>query len=163
MCQDKLKYIISIFKKKNYSISTIESCTGGRIAAAITSVPGASDIFPGGIVTYQTWVKEKFIGVKKDLLLKFDVVSKQVAEQMVLGGCQMFDTDFAIATTGYAGPTTCNPEIPVGTIWIGFGNKNVVLTKCLHLNGSRENNINETIDNAIDFIITNFNIIINKN
>jgi len=109
--------------RRGKKLSTAESCTGGRIASAFTRNAGASACFEGGIVAYQNWIKEQFLGVPAEVIARHDVVSKEVAEAMVRGAIKLLHTDYAIATTGYAGPTGGTREIPVGTIWIACGNK----------------------------------------
>ena len=86
------------------TLSTAESCTGGRIAAAITAHSGASRYFQGGLVAYQNEVKEQLLGVPSEMIDRYGVVSRQVAEQMVRGACTLFHTDYALASTGYAEP-----------------------------------------------------------
>ena len=85
------------------TISTAESCTGGRIAAAITAHSGASNYFQGGLVAYQNEVKEQMLGVPKEMIDTYGVVSREVAEQMVKGACRLFHTDYAMASTGSTG------------------------------------------------------------
>ncbi len=79
------------------TISTAESCTGGRIAAAITAHSGASNYFQGGLVAYQNEVKEQMLGVPAEMIAEYGVVSREVAEQMVKGACHLFHTDYALA------------------------------------------------------------------
>ena len=148
----KVKNIIELLKVNNATITTVESCTGGRIAAEITAVPGASNVFPGGVVTYQTWVKEDLIGVKHSTLEKYDVVSEQVVKEMVVGGCKTMKTQFAVAVTGYAGPDGGTEDIPVGTIWIGCGTIDKIVTKCLKLGNDRLFNLKVATDTSIDMI-----------
>ena len=84
------------------TVSTAESCTGGRIASAITARSGASRYFMGGLVAYQNEVKEQMLGVPAEMIERYGVVSRQVAEEMVKGACRLFHTDYALASTGYA-------------------------------------------------------------
>ena len=149
--------IVDLLNKRKLSITTVESCTGGRIAAAITQIPGASNVFPGGMVTYQTWTKQHVLGINEDLLKSYDVVSEPVVAQMVKCGCRKMKANFAVATTGYAGPASPDNGIPVGTIWIGFGNDDKIITKCLHLGNDREYNLQQTVINALDMILEFFN------
>lgn len=131
------------------TLSTAESCTGGRIAAEFTKYAGASAYFEGGIVAYQNWIKEQLLSVPSDDIAHYDVVSKEVAEAMVRGAVKLLHTDYAIATTGYAGPTGGTGKIPVGTIWIACGNNEVQKSKCLHGDFGRENNIDIATQEAI--------------
>ena len=103
------------------TVSTAESCTGGRIAEAIIAVPGASKYFKGGIISYVDEVKELMLGVSREVLEEKTAVCEEVAKQMVCGACKALNTDFAIAATGFAGPTGGTKDIPVGTIWLACG------------------------------------------
>ncbi|MBP1541565.1 MAG: CinA family protein [Prevotella sp.] len=111
------------------TVSTAESCTGGRIAEAIISIPGASKYFKGGIISYVDEVKMSLLGVSVELLEEKTAVCEEVARQMVAGACKALNTNYAIAATGLAGPTGGTKEIPVGTIWLACGtpDKQVVM------------------------------------
>lgn len=119
------------------TISTAESCTGGRIAAAITARSGASKYFVGGVVAYQNEVKERLLGVPAEMIERFDVVSQPVAEQMVRGACSLFDSDFALASTGYAEPWEGH-EVE---IWIAWGSRDEVHSRCLRSDSGRVANV----------------------
>lgn len=142
--------ILRLMVERKNTVSTAESCTSGRIAASLTQISGASDYFQGGIVCYQDELKEKFLGVKADDIKKYDVVSKQVVEQMVKGACELFHTDYALASTGYAGGGMNG--IPDGTIWIGWGSKDDVHSLMLTENAGRESNT----ENAAYQVLANF-------
>lgn len=129
------------------SVSTAESCTSGQIAAMITSESGSSSYFQGGIVAYQDEVKTRFLGVSKEDIQKHDVVSRQVAEQMVRGACRLFGTDYAISSTGYA--EGGNGEIPSGTIWIAWGTEDEVHSKCLTEDNGRNENTRRAAEAAL--------------
>ncbi len=103
------------------TVSTAESCTGGRIAEAIISVPGASKYFKGGIISYVDEVKESLLGVSREVLAEQTAVCEEVAKEMVVGACKALNTDYAISATGIAGPSGGTKEIPVGTIWLACG------------------------------------------
>ena len=150
---DVVKNIVNELILQHLTVSTVESCTGGRIASRITEIPGASEVFPGGIVVYRDFVKQKFVGVHASTIQKYDVVSEEVVVEMVKGGCDIFGTNIAVASTGYAGPTGGSLTIPVGTIWIGCGNKDVVMTKCLHLTNDRLSNIISTTEEALSLLL----------
>ena len=110
------------------TVSTAESCTGGRIAEAIIAVPGASKYFKGGIISYIDEVKENLLGVDRQLLEEKTAVCEEVAIAMVKGACKALNTDYAIAATGFAGPTGGSKDIPVGTIWVACGSPERVRT-----------------------------------
>ncbi|MBQ4392109.1 MAG: CinA family protein [Prevotella sp.] len=110
------------------TLATAESCTGGRIAEAIIAVPGASKYFKGGIISYVNEVKERLLGVSHQLLEEKTAVCEEVAIEMVKGACRALQTDYAIASTGIAGPAGGTKEIPVGTIWLACGSLDKVVT-----------------------------------
>lgn len=136
-----LKLLLDKLKQLNITLASAESCTGGRVGAAVTAIPGASDVYQGGVIAYQNKVKTDLLGVNPEDIRRYDVVSRQVAEQMVKGTCKLLNADIGVATTGYAGPSTGNPDIPVGTIWIACGSKDEVLTKRLSLQFDRIRNV----------------------
>ena len=103
------------------TVSTAESCTGGRIAESIIAVPGASKYFKGGIICYVNEVKENLLGVSHDVLEEKTAVCEEVAIEMVKGACKALNTNYAIAATGIAGPGGGTKDIPVGTIWLACG------------------------------------------
>jgi nicotinamide-nucleotide amidase len=133
------------------TLATAESCTSGGIAREITKVAGSSDYFQGGLVAYQDRLKEQFLGVSAKDIAQYDVVSEPVARQMVRGACQLFKSDYAIASTGYAGEG-CN-GIPAGTIWIAWGTPENIQTKCMTKNIDRETNTNNAIKVALDGLL----------
>jgi nicotinamide-nucleotide amidase len=138
MNKDILIQIQDILKKNNWTITTAESCTGGLVASMITSISGSSAIFNGAIITYSNDVKEKELGVLKQTILKYGVVSKEVVSQMLDGVMQKFNASFAIAISGIAGPDGGTKNKPVGTVVIGIkdflGNKDIEI---YHFQGNR--------------------------
>jgi len=130
-----------------WTLSTAESCTSGRIAALLTTISGASNYFQGGLVAYQDHLKIKHLGVSPEDIVTHDVVSCPVVEQMVRGACQLFGTDFALASTGYAGTGT--ERIPSGTIWIGWGSQHDVHSLCLTEDHGRESNTQHAVDTVL--------------
>lgn len=131
------------------SVSTAESCTSGGVAAALTEIPGSSDYFKGGLVAYATEMKEQYLHVSPETVAAHTVVSEAVVTEMVKGACEMFDSTFAVATSGVAGPTGGTPEIPVGTIWIAAGNKEHVETLCLSTDEGRTLNVKNAVLEAL--------------
>lgn len=122
------KNISELLYNSEKTLGTTESCTGGRIAEAIIAVPGASNYFKGGIVSYTNEVKENILKVSHQVLEEQTAVCEEVARQMVLGAIEALQVDFAISATGVAGPAGGTAENPVGTIWIGYGSKDDVRT-----------------------------------
>lgn len=119
------------------TLSTAESCTGGRIAAAITARSGASRYFQGGLVAYQNEVKEQQLGVPHEMIETYGVVSREVAEQMVKGACRFFHSDYALASTGYAEPWEGH-EVE---IWVAWGCEGDVHSLCLREDFGRVKNV----------------------
>ena len=123
------------------TLATAESCTGGRIAEAIIAVPGASNYFKGGIISYTNEVKENLLHVNPQVLAEKTAVCEEVAVQMVKGVCETLKVDYAISATGIAGPGGGTAEIPVGTIWLGYGSKDDVRTVKLTEDEGRDINL----------------------
>lgn len=135
------------------TVATAESCTGGRIATAIIAVPGASDYFKGGVVSYTNEVKENLLHVSHETLEQETAVSEAVAKQMVVGACETLHTDYAIAATGCAGPSGGTPDIPVGTIWLACGNADDVHTLKLEADYGRDINLAVATNRALRLFI----------
>lgn len=138
------------------TVGTAESCTGGRIAEAIIAVPGASEYFKGGIVSYTNEVKENLLHVSHQTLEEQTAVSEEVARQMVKGACEALNVDYSIAATGVAGPTGGTPDIPVGTIWLACGSKDDVRTMKLEEDFGRDINLaiatNQALRMFLDYL-----------
>lgn len=139
--------------KNNETLCTAESCTGGKISQAIIAVPGASQYFKGSIVAYSNEVKENLLHVSHQVLEEQSAVCEEVAKQMVVGACQAMQCDYAISTTGIAGPTGGTAEIPVGTIWIGYGSKDDVRTLKLSDDFGRDINLEIATSKAMQLFI----------
>lgn len=138
-----------VLKEKNYTISTAESCTGGNIARNITSIPGSSEVFTGGIIAYSNEVKADILGIDKDILKSYGAVSLPVVENMVKGVKEMFKTDCAIATSGIAGPGGATPGKPVGTVCISVSTPDSLVVDHFLLSGSRDAIIERTTNIAL--------------
>ena len=142
------------------TVGTAESCTGGRIAEAIISVPGASKYFKGGIISYVDEVKVNLLLVSPDLLLEKTAVCEEVAVEMVKGACKALKTDFAIAATGIAGPTGGTKDIPVGTIWLACGSVDRQVTLKVQEDHGRDINLaiatNKAMQMFLDFLKEEF-------
>ncbi len=136
--------IARLLIKKGKTLSTAESCTGGYISHLITSIPGSSEYFLGSVISYANDVKVNLLGVENIIIEKHGVVSKEVVEQMALGGKKTIGTDYCIATSGIAGPDGGTKEKPVGTVWIAIATPNGVLSKLLNLGEHRGRNIRRT-------------------
>ena len=110
------------------TVATAESCTGGRIAEALIAIPGASKYFKGGIIAYVDETKKNLLGIDPQVIEEQTAVCEEVARQMVTGACKALNTNFAIASTGFAGPTGGPKEIPIGTIWLACGSQDKQVT-----------------------------------
>ena len=143
------KEILQYLYAGGKTLGTAESCTGGGIAQAIIAVPGASNYFKGGIISYSDDVKEHLLNVKAQLIQEQTSVSQSVAESMVIGACETLNCDYAISTTGIAGPGGGCAQIPVGTIWIGYGSKDDVRTVKIDGDNGRDINLIKAINIAL--------------
>jgi len=117
--------LVDALRQRGMRVATAESCTGGRIAAEITSVPGASDVFDGGVVTYANRIKTSLTHVNPDTIASHGAVSSEVALEMAAGARDMLGADIAIAVSGIAGPSGATQTKPVGTVWIAVATTDV--------------------------------------
>jgi nicotinamide-nucleotide amidase len=115
--------VADILVKRQQTLSTAESCTGGYIAQLITAMPGSSKFYQGGVVTYSNDLKEKLTGVRRETLEKYGAVSRETVLEMAEGIRRQSNSDFAIATSGIMGPDGGTPEKPTGTVWVGLASK----------------------------------------
>lgn len=125
-------------KARHQTIATAESCTGGRLAAALNTQPGSSAYYMGSVVAYDNTIKEQVLGVKHDTLIKWGAVSEQTVNEMANGVRALMHTDYAIATSGIAGPTGGTPDKPVGTVWIAWATPKGTTAECYHFGIARE-------------------------
>ena len=137
---------------KNKTLATAESCTGGKIAQVITSVSGASAYFKGSVVSYATETKVNVLGVSQELITAYSVVSKEVATEMALRVQKMMQTDFAIATTGNAGPTKGEADAPVGTVCIAIATPTGSIVEQFDFGQPREKVIDRTVNKAFEML-----------
>ena len=138
--------LVALLQQCGLTVATAESCTGGSVAAAITSVPGCSSVMLGGVVAYHNSVKAKVLGVDEALLEEYGAVSEPVVRQMVTGVAALTGADCAVATSGIAGPGGGTPEKPVGTVWVALKVCDVVETMLLSLG---DNGRGTNIDNCV--------------
>jgi nicotinamide-nucleotide amidase len=120
------------------TVTTAESCTGGLIAQRLTSVPGSSNVFGGGFVTYSAAMKHSVLGVDRDLIARYTAVSEPVAAEMAIGARRLSGADYAISVTGYAGPDGGTEADPVGTVYIGIADAEGVNVMRFPFGGERE-------------------------
>lgn len=138
--------------KLKRTIATAESCTGGKIAESFTAITGASRYFKGSVVSYATESKIKVLKIEKSLIDEFSVVSSQVAEAMATSVRQIFDTDYAIATTGNAGPTKGDADAEIGTVFIAIATKNRVFSEEFNFGNHRTKVINRAANKALEML-----------
>lgn len=138
--------------EKYLTLATAESCTGGKIAQLISSVPGASACFNGGIVAYSNQIKIDVLKVNSDTIRQFSVVSKEVAKEMALNCRSIFNTDYAIATTGNAGPTKGNSEAEIGTVFIAIATPNEVFVEEFNFGQPREKVMDRAVNKALEWL-----------
>lgn len=141
-----------LLKQKGKTLAVAESCTGGKIAQMITSVAGSSAYFKGSAVTYATEAKVNILKVEQQLIDVFSVVSAQVAENMALKAKQLFGSDYAVSTTGNAGPLKGDSAVEVGTVFIGIATPKGVYSERLDLGQPREKVIERASNKALEKI-----------
>lgn len=142
--------IFSILKSRNEKIAVAESCTGGKISAILTDMPGASDIFPGGVVAYSNEWKNKFLEVETKTLEKFGAVSEECAAEMALNIAKLAKTDASISVTGIAGPGGGTDKKPVGLVFIGTCYRGRLEVKRYLFPGLRETVRRRTVATALN-------------
>lgn len=128
----------NLLKARHQTIATAESCTGGRLAAALNAQSGSSAYYMGSVVAYDNTIKEQVLGVKHSTLEKYGAVSEQTVREMAEGVRALMNTDYAIATSGIAGPTGGTPDKPVGTVWIAWATPDGTMAECYHFGIARE-------------------------
>ena len=125
--------VVKYMTEHRLTLSASESCTGGLFAAAVTAVPGASNVFHGGAVTYTEEMKVKLLGVSSETLRRYTVYSAETAREMSAGAARVFETDYAAAVTGIAGPAGGTAEKPVGTVYVSVRGLHNEVTRDLML------------------------------
>ena len=139
-------------KQNGKTLAVAESCTGGYISHLITSVPGCSAYFNGSVTAYSNYIKEKILGVKTETIFEFGAVSEEVAKEMAIGVKDALNSEFAVATTGIAGPEGGSEEKPVGTIWIAIAGEKQVTAKKFVFGDNRERNILRSSQTALQML-----------
>ena len=144
--------VVRLLTKYDLTVTTAESCTGGLLAGRLVNVPGASEVFRQGFITYSNKAKRKQLDVSKTTLRKYGAVSEQTAKEMATGGVFATDADICIAVTGVAGPDGGTPEKPVGLVYIACYMKDSVQVEEYHFNGNREKVREQTVVQALDLL-----------
>ncbi len=135
--ETKLKALHELLLQQHLRIATAESCTGGLISASLTSLPGSSDYMMGGVVSYTDEIKKRILQVPKEVLDKYGAVSKETAEAMLVGILNLFQPDYGLSITGFAGPSGGTETNPVGTVYIAVGTSLSRQVKRCRFNGDR--------------------------
>lgn len=139
-------------RSRGLSLATAESCTGGGIGEALTAIPGSSDTYRGGIISYTNEIKEKLLGVPQALLESCGAVSAPVAEAMALGAARTLMADVAVSTTGLAGPGGDDRGNPVGTVYIAWAIKGEAHSERFHFPGDREQVRRAAVEQALKWL-----------
>ncbi len=137
------------------TLVTAESLTGGGIGAALTAVPGASQVYKGGIICYTNEVKHHVLGVPMEVLENYGAVSMWTAGYMAYGVRKLLEADFALSVTGLAGPGGDEFDHPVGTVFIGLDTADTALTRQCHFAGNREQIRQQTVEAALELLLEN--------
>lgn len=144
--------VVKMLKKQQLTMVTSESCTGGMLASKIINVSGVSEVFKAGLVTYANEAKRELLGVRKKTLKKYGAVSRETAEEMVLGAVSRYDADVAVSVTGIAGPEGGTEEKPVGLVYIGcYVCGELAVYEC-HFTGTREKIRETTVVTALNLV-----------
>lgn len=155
-CDDTIEHTLGeLLKKGNKTLCAAESCTGGEISHLITTVPGSSSYYLGSVTSYAIPIKEKVLGVPANTISEFGVVSKEVAEAMAEGVRKLMGADYAVATTGLAGPGGGDGVNPDGIVWVGIStSKGTVASRKFNYHNDRKRNIERFAASALYFLLT---------
>ena len=142
-----------LFTQKGKTLALAESCTGGKLASKFTTHPGASKYFKGGVVAYATVAKEDVLKVPSQLIQQNSVVSSQVAESMAVQAQKLFQSDYALSTTGNAGPTKGDSEAEAGTVYIALAMPNGVFSERFEFGKNRDRVIGKAVNKALELLL----------
>jgi len=141
-----------LLKKRGWTLSVAESCTGGLISDRITNVPGSSNYFEGGMITYSNESKAKHLGIPLDYIRRYGAVSRQVAKKMAQGVRKALHTTFGLSTTGVAGPTGGTKRSPIGRVFIGIADGKRTWVRKLDLKGNRREIKEKAAQKSLEFL-----------
>ena len=141
--------LAEMLKARGWMCATAESCTGGLIGAALTSVSGSSEWYVGGVISYANSVKAGLLGVSEEDLAAQGAVSEPVVRSMAQGVCRATGADISCAVSGVAGPGGGTPEKPVGTVWIGWSLHGETRARKFHFSGDRDSVRTQTVAEAV--------------
>lgn len=146
------KAVVDLLLANKLTISTVESCTGGLLAARLINVPGVSEVYKSGYITYSNKAKRRLLGIKKNLLLKHGAVSEQIAREMVKGAALVSKADVTVSITGIAGPDGGTEDKPVGLVYIGCNVCGRIIVKECHFSGNRAKIRENTVASALSLM-----------
>lgn len=148
----KEEQLINLLRERHWTVTTVESCTGGAIAADIVDIPGASDVLREAFVTYCDEAKHELAGVSWETLAEHTAVSRETAEEMALGGAERAGADVALSATGVAGPGGTK-EFPAGLVYLGCSIHGAVVTRKFHFSGDRNEVRRQAVQEAIKLAV----------
>ena len=152
--EESIEFVLGkLLTQKKLTLSTAESCTGGKIAETISAITGSSSYFRGGVVTYATDTKVSILKVNQSTIDNYSVVSKEVAEEMALGAQKLLQTDFAIATTGNAGPTKGDADATVGTVCFAIATPKGVFSEEFNFGQPRQKVIDRAVNKGLELLL----------
>ena len=152
---DTLEHALgTILKAKGKTVSAAESCTGGEISHLITQVAGSSAYYLGSVTSYAVPVKEKVLGVSRETIERFGIVSSEVAAAMAEGVRKLTGSDYSVATTGWAGPGGGDAVNPEGTVWVAVATPKATLTRKYQYHNDRKRNIQRFAASALHFLLS---------
>ena len=151
----RLEYIAAELTARRQTATCAESCTGGLLAATLTSIPGSSALFERSYVTYSDHAKQQMLNVSADTLRHYGAVSEETVREMALGALIAAKSDYALSISGIAGPDGGTADKPVGTVWFGFATKQRIWAKQYHFEGDRQSVRSQAVQYAL-MILENY-------
>ena len=151
-CFKPEKRVHRLLTDRTQTLAVAESCTGGTIAARFTAMPGASAYFKGGVVAYWNQTKELLLGISRDTIARYGVVSDEIVRKMAEGVRHAADAHYGIATTGIAGPSGGTPELPVGSVWIAVSSPERTVSRLIRVRGNRSKVIRKAGSAALSLL-----------
>nr|WP_314271158.1 nicotinamide-nucleotide amidase [uncultured Kingella sp.] len=151
----RLEYIAAELTARRQTATCAESCTGGLLAATLTSIPGSSAFFERSYVTYSDHAKQQMLNVSADTLRHYGAVSEETVREMALGALIAAKSDYALSISGIAGPDGGTADKPVGTVWFGFATKQRIWAKQYHFEGDRQSVRSQAVQYAL-MILENY-------
>ncbi len=146
--------IVALLQERNYTLTTVESCTGGLLMGTLLNASGASACVNEGYITYSNEAKTRLVNVSSETLEQYGAVSEETAREMAIGGAQVAQADVALSVTGVAGPDGGTKEKPVGLVYIGcYVSGSVNIIQC-NFHGTREENRRQSVQEAMKLLIS---------